>query len=86
MAVFVSDGRKLLNVEYDETPKINDIVDERRVISLDKSLDSEEYAIFLLEPNGHVCCYVLDEIYIIGKDSGFESLHQALGAWRAGEI
>jgi len=86
MAVFVSDGKKLLNVEYDEVPEINDIVDERRVISKDKSLSCEEYAIFLLEPNGSVCCYVLDEIYIIGKDSGFESLHQALTAWRDGEI
>lgn len=86
MAVFVSDGKKLLNVEYDDTPNINDIVDERRVISKDKSISSEEYAIFLLEPNGSVCCYVLDEIYILGKESGFESLPQALKAWREDEI
>ena len=86
MATFVSDGKKLLNVEYDETPNINDIVDTMRVIAKDESVSQDEYAIFLLELNGNVCCYVLDEIYIIGKESGFESLHKALTAWRNEEI
>ena len=86
MATFTSDGKKLLNVEYDDTPQINDIVDTMRVLSRDDSMSDEEYAIFLLELNGHICCYVLDEIYIIGKESGFESLPKALEAWRNHEI
>ncbi len=85
MAIFVSDGKKLLNVEYDNTPDINDIVDGMRVLSIDNS-SSAEYAIFLLEQNGGVCCYVLDEIYILGKDGGFENLPQAIKAWKNDEI
>jgi hypothetical protein len=84
MAVFVSDGKKLLNVEYDDTPQINDMVDGMRVLSKDGEVD--EYAIFLLEPNGNICCYVLNEIYIIGKDSGFGSLPEAIIAWKENQI
>ena len=86
MAVFTSDGKKLLNVEYDDTPNINDTVDEMMVISKDISDSQDEYAIFLLEPTGNVCCYVLDEIYIIGKESGFYSLPKAYEAWKNNEI
>ena len=84
MAIFISDGKKLLNVEYDETPNINDIVDGMRVISKDER--DEEYAIFLLEPNGNICCYVLDEIFIIGNVNGFENLPNAIEAWKNNEI
>lgn len=84
MALFTSDGKKLLNVEYDETPEINDLVDGMRVLSKDG--ESDEYAIFLLEPNGNICCYVLNEIYIIGKDSGFGNLPEAILAWKNAEI
>ena len=86
MKTYTSDGKKLLNVEYDDTPNLNDIVDEMMVISKDKSISADEYAIFLLEPTGNVCCYVLDEIYIIGKEGGFESLPKALKAWKEDEI
>lgn len=84
MAEFTSDGKKLLNVEYDDTPNINDMVDGMRVISIDERDD--EYAIFLLEQNGNICCYVLDEIYILGKVNGFENLPQAIKAWNENSI
>ncbi len=84
MATYVSDGKKLLDVEYDDTPNINDMVDGMRVIS--KNERDDEYALFLLEPNGNVCCYILDEIYIIGNASGFENLPQAVEAWSNNEI
>lgn len=84
MAVFVSDGKKLLNVEYDDIPDINDIVDDMRVLS--KNENGNECAIFLLESNGNVCCYILDEIYILGKDGGFENLPLAIEAWKNNQI
>lgn len=85
MAVYVSDGRKLLDVEYDDIPNLNDTVDEMLVVSKNERSD-DEYALFLLEPSGSVCCYVLDEIFIVGKVSGFESLVHALEAWHNDEI
>ena len=84
MAVYISDGKKLLNVEYDDTPDVNDIVDEMRVLS--KNERDDEYALFLLERNGNICCYVLDEIFIIGKVNGFENLPDAVVAWNKQEI
>lgn len=84
MKSFLSDGKKLLDVEYDETPSIGDTVDGMRVISKDDRGD--EYALFLVEPNTRVTCYVLDEIYIIGNQSGFESLNNAIEAWKNHEI
>ena len=84
MATYISDGKKLINVEYDDIPDINDIVDSMRVISKDERDD--EYAIFLLESNGNICCYVLNEIYILGKESGFENLPDAIGAWTSNSI
>ena len=84
MQNFLSDGKKLLHVEYDETPNVGDVVDGMRVIS--KDIRDGEYALFLVEPNTRVCCYVLDEIYILGKQSGFESLNDAIKAWNANEI
>lgn len=85
MKVFVSDGKKLLNVEYDDTPNISDVVDGMRVMSKDVRSE-DEYALFLLELNGDVCCYVLNEIYIIGKVGGFENLIDAAKAWKNNEI
>ena len=85
MAVYVSDGKKLLDVEYDDIPGINDIIDGMRVLSTDKRAEDEN-AMFLLEPNGNVCCYVFDEIFIVGKVSGFENLVDAVKAWNNNEI
>jgi hypothetical protein len=85
MAIYESDGKKLLNVEYDVVPAVGDIVDTMRVLSTDYNAQ-QEYALFLLEPNTRVTCYVLDEIFIIGKESGFESLNEAISAWKNSEI
>jgi hypothetical protein len=86
MAIYQSDGKKLLNVEYDTIPQINDIIDGMRVLSVDmKSI--EEYAVFLLEPiSRRVTCYIFDEIFIIGKSDEFETLNDAIEAWKAEEI
>ena len=85
MINYISDGKKLLNVEYDVIPDINDTIDNMRIISTDRRSE-EEYAIFLLALNGTVTCYVLDEIYIIGSVSGFENLVKAIEAWNNDEI
>ena len=50
MAVYYSDTKKLLNVEYDVIPEVNDIIDGMRVLSTDRR-SFEEYAVFLLEPS-----------------------------------
>ncbi|MBA1432298.1 MAG: hypothetical protein FAF04_01580 [Epsilonproteobacteria bacterium] len=86
MAIYQSDGKKLLDVEYDVIPQINDIIDGMRVLSVDmKSI--EEYAVFLLEPLSRcVICYIFDEIFIIGKSDEFETLNDAIKAWKAEEI
>lgn len=84
MATFISDGKQLLNVEYDDIVEINDIVDGMRVIS--KDVRDDEYAVFLLELNGNICCYVFDEVFIIGKVNGFETLLDAIQAWNNHEI
>lgn len=85
MANYTSDGKKLINVEYDAVPKLNDMVDGMRVISIDKRSD-EEYAVFLQDLNHTVSCYVLDEVFIVGKVDGFENLVKALEAWHDNEI
>lgn len=85
MSIYVSDGKKLVNVEYDDIPGINDIIDGMRVLSTDKRAEDEN-AMFLLEPNGNVSCYVFDEIFIVGKVSGFENLIDAIKAWNNNEI
>jgi len=48
MAVYKSNSKQLLDIEYD------DIVDGMRVIS--KDVRDDEYAIFVLELNGNVFC------------------------------
>ena len=85
MASYVSDGKKLINVEFDVIPQLNDMVDSMRVISTDRRAD-DEYAIFLQELNQTVSCYVLDEVFIVGKVSGFENLVKAVEAWKNDEI
>jgi hypothetical protein len=85
MAIYKSDGRKLIDVEYDIIPKVNDTIDEMRVLFVDTNTHNE-HGVFLLEPNARVTCYVFDEIFILGKAEGFENLSDALSAWRAGEI
>ena len=85
MAIYTSDGKKLINVEFDVTPEVGDIVDSMRVLSVSKK-SNDEYAVFLLEPNTRVTCYIFDEIFIIGKESGFESLNDAVIAWKNDEI
>ena len=85
MANYVSDGKKLLNVEYDVVPTLNDIVDGMMVISTDARA-ADEYAVFLQNLDRTVCCYVLDEIYIVGKVDRFENLVKAVQAWNNNEI
>jgi hypothetical protein len=85
MAVYYSDTKKLLNVEYDVIPEVNDIIDGMRVLSTDRR-SFEEYAVFLLEPSSKISCYVFDEVFIIGRVTGFESLPEAITAWNNDEI
>ena len=85
MAIYVSDGKKLVDVEYDDIPGVNDTIDGMRVLSTDKRAEDEN-AMFLLEPNGNVSCYVFDEIFIVGKVTGFENLVDAVKAWNNNEI
>lgn len=84
MKYYISDGKKLLDVEYDDIPQMGDNVDGMLVIS--KEEEKEEYALFLLEPTGRVCCYVLDEIYILGRQNGFENLVDAFAAYKDDEV
>ncbi len=84
MAIYNSNGKELLDVEYDDIVEINDTVDGMRVIS--KDVRNDEYAVFMLEQNGNICCYVFDEVFIIGRVSGFESLPDAIEAWKNDEI
>jgi len=85
MATYTSDGKKLLNVEYDTLVEINDILDGMRVLSVN-SQSKDEYAVFLLEPNTKVTCYIFDEVFIVGKSDSFDSLIEAIEAWNNGEI
>ena len=48
MANYISDGKKLMNVEYDDIPQINDTVDSIRVLSSDKRAEDDN-ALFLLK-------------------------------------
>ena len=84
MAIYATDGKKLIDVEYDVIIEINDIVDGMRVLSINKK--SEEYAVFLLEPNTKVTCYIFDEVFIIGKADSYDNLIEAVEAWNNNEI
>lgn len=85
MAIYSSDGKKLIDVEYDALIEVNDILDGMRVLSVDKKSD-EEYAVFLLEQNTKVTCYIFDEVFIIGKANSFDNLIEAVDAWNNNEI
>ncbi len=85
MAIYNSDGKKLMNVEYDVIVNVGDIVDGMRVLSVNSRSD-EEYAVFLLEPNTRVTCYIFDEVFIIGKSDSFDGLGDAIDAWNNDEI
>jgi len=84
MAIYATDGKKLIDVEYDVIIEINDIIDGMRVLSIDKK--SEEYAVFLLEQNTKVTCYIFDEVFIIGKADSYDNLIEAVEAWNNNEI
>lgn len=85
MATYNSDGKKLIDAEYDDIPAINDIIDGMRVLSVNAKND-DEYAVFLLEPNTRISCYIFDEIFIIGKADSFDNLSDAIEAWNNEEI
>jgi len=85
VAVYYSDGKKLIDVEYDTIIKVGDIVDGMRVLSTNSDTNGE-YAVFLLEPNTRVSCYIFDEIFILGKADSFENLQKAIEAWNNEEI
>ena len=85
MAIYQSDGKKLVGVEYDTIVEVGDIVDGMRVLSTNAK-SAEEYAVFLLEPTTRITGYVFDEVFIIGKMDGFESLADAVEAWNNDEI
>ena len=56
-----------------------------RVLSVDKK-SAEEYAVFLLEQNTKVTCYIFDEVFIIGKADSYDNLIEAVEAWNNNEI
>jgi len=85
MAIYNSDGKKLIDVEYDVIVKVGDIVDTMRVLSVNAK-DNDEYAVFLLEQNTRVTCYIFDEVFIIGKADSFDNLGDAIEAWTNNEI
>ncbi len=85
MANYISDGKKLLNAEYDATIEVNDIIDNMRVLSTNEKA-KDELGVFLLQANGEISCYVFDEIFIVGRVTGFENLPDAIEAWINDEI
>ena len=85
MKTYISDGKKLVNAEYDDIIEVNDIVDGMKVISVQSKSD-EEYAVFLLEASTKVTCYIFDEVFIIGKGESFDTLVEAIEAWSNDEI
>lgn len=85
MKIYSSDGKKLINTEYDDIIEVNDIVDGMKVLSVQAN-SSEEYAVFLLEPSTRVTCYIFDEVFIIGKGESFDTLGDAIAAWSNNEI
>ena len=85
MATYTSDGKKLIDAEYDAIIEVNDMLDGMRVLSVNKKSD-EEYAVFLLEANTKVTCYIFDEVFIIGKADSFDNLIEAVEAWNNNEI
>jgi len=85
MKIYNSDGKQLVNAEYDDILEVNDILNGMKVISVQSQSD-EEYAVFVLEPSTKVTCYIFDEIFIVGKSASFETLVEAIQAWANDEI
>jgi len=85
MKIYSSDGKKLINAEYDAIVEVNDIVDGMKVLSV-QSNTPNEYAVFLLEASTKVTCYILDEVFIVGKGESFDTLVDAIAAWSNDEI
>ena len=85
MADYISDGKKLLNAEYDAVIEVGDTVDNMRVLSTNLKT-KEELGVFLLQANGEVSCYVFDEVFIVGKVINFENLPDAIEAWMNDEV
>lgn len=85
MKIYSSDGKKLIDAEYDDIIEVNDILDGMKVLSV-QSNSSEEYAVFLLEQSTKVTCYIFDEVFIIGKGESFDTLVDAVSAWSNDEI
>ena len=85
MKIYNSDGKKLVNAEYDDIVEVNDIIDGMKVISV-QSKSNEEYAVFLLEASTKVTCYIFDEVFIVGKGESYDTLVAAIEAWRNDEI
>lgn len=85
MKFYNSDGKKLVNAEYDDLLEVNDMLDGMKVISVQSQSD-DEYAVFLLEANTKVTCYIFDETFIVGKSDSFDTLVEATRAWVNDEI
>ena len=85
MADYISDGKQLLEAEYDAVIKVGDTVDNMRVLSTNEK-SKDEFGVFLLQANGEVSCYVFDEVFIVGRVTGFDSLVEAIEAWQCDEI
>ncbi len=85
MANYISDAKQLLNAEYDAIIKVNDTIDNMRVLSTNEKA-KDEFGVFLLQANGEISCYVFDEIFIVGRVTGFENLPDAIEAWINDEV
>lgn len=85
MANYISDGKKLLDAEYDAIIEVNDTIDGMLVLSTNEKA-KDELGVFLLQANGDVSCYVFDEIFILGKVTDFENLVDAIKAWKNDEV
>lgn len=85
MADYISDGKQLLNAEYDAIIKVNDTIDNMLVLSTNEKT-KDEFGVFLLQSNGEISCYVFDEIFIVGRVTNFENLVTAIEAWKNDEI
>ena len=85
MSDYMSDGKKILGVEYDFVPMVNDTLDSMLILSTNMR-SAEELGVFMLESDGSITVYVLDEIYIVGKADGFHNLLEAIEAWNNEEI
>ncbi len=84
MKHYRSNGKKLLHVAYDDRPDVGDSIDGMKVIST--HTQASDYALFLQEDSGQVGVYVLDDIYIVGRVFGFDTLVEAVSAWMNDEI